>query len=98
MYPVKFQAQSDVSGRALCDSLMDKVKDVDSHILYPLVSISVEISRHLGLFRIMYYLIEVPLEPLFQTVLGLAHILFSTHCARDAVYQTVAVAADVMSC
>ena len=44
VYPVEFQTQSDFSGGALCDSLMDEVKDVDSHILYALVSISVEMS------------------------------------------------------
>ena len=68
MYPVEFQTQSDVNGRALCDSLMNEVKDMDSHILYAVVSIPIEMSRHLGLLCIMCYLVEVPLEPLFQTV------------------------------
>ena len=44
VYPVEFQTQSDISGGALCDSLMDEVMDVDSHILYGLVSISVEMT------------------------------------------------------
>ena len=96
MYPVKFQGQSDVSDRDLCDSLMKKVKNVDSHILYALVSISVEMAGHLGLLRIVCYLIELPLEPLFQTVLALAHILFPTSCAGYTVYQVVPVTADVV--
>ena len=70
MYPVEFQTQSDVNGRALCDSLMNKVKDMDSYILYAVVSVPVEMSQHLGLLCIMCYLVEVPLEPLFQAVLG----------------------------
>ena len=70
MYPVEFQTQSDVNGRALCDSLMNKVKDMDSYILYAVVSVPVEMSQHLGLLCIMHYLVEVPLEPLFQAVLG----------------------------
>ena len=45
-----------------------RVKDMDSHILYAVVSIRIEMSRHLGLLCIMCYLVEVPLEPLFQTV------------------------------
>ena len=61
---------------------MDEVEDVDFHIIHPLVSISVEMSRHLGLLRIMCYLVEVPLEPLFQTILGLADVLFPTSCGK----------------
>ena len=38
-----------------------------------------------------------PLEPLFQTVLGLANILFPASGAGDAVYQIVTVAADVVA-
>ena len=77
---------------------MDEVEDVDFHIIHPLVSISVEMSRHLGLLRIMCYLVEVPLEPLFQTVLGLADVLFPTSCAGYTIYQVVACTADVVSC
>ena len=81
VYPVEFQTYSDVSGRALGSSLVDEVEDVDFHIIHPLVSISVEMSQHLGLLSIMCYLVEVPLDPLCQTVLGLADILFPTSCA-----------------
>ena len=77
---------------------MNEVEDMDFHILHALVSISIEISRHLGLLHIMCYLVEVPLEPLFQTVLGLAYILFSASRAGYAVHQIVAIAADVVSC
>ena len=98
MYPVEFQTQSDINGRALHNSLMDEVEDMDFHILHALVSISVEMSQHLGLLRIMCYLVEVPLEPLFHTVLGLADVLFPTSCAGYTVYQIDAVAADVVSC
>ena len=89
MYPVEFQTQSDVSGRALGSSLVDEVEDVDFHIVHPVVSISVEMSRHLGFLRIMCYLVEVPLEPLFQTVLGLADVLFPASCAGYTIYQVV---------
>ena len=77
---------------------MDEVEDVDFHIIHPLVSISVEMSRHLGLLRIMCYLVEVPLKPLFQTVLGLADVLFPKSCAGYTIYQVVACTADVVSC
>ena len=43
---------------------------MDSYILYAVVSVPVEMSQHLGLLCIMHYLVEVPLEPLFQAVLG----------------------------
>ena len=98
MYPVEFQSRSDFSGRAVGDSLLDEVKDMYFYILQAMVSISVEMSRHLSLLHIMCYLIEVPLKPLFQTVLGLADILFPTSRAGYTVYQIVAVAADVVSC
>ena len=39
----------------------------------------------------------MPLEPLFQTVLGLANIMFPTSGGGDAVYQIVIVAADVVA-
>ena len=98
VYPVKFQSQSDVSGRALGDSLMDEVKDVYPHILHTLVSISIEMYRHLGLLRIVCYLVEVLLKPLFQTVLGLTDVLFPASCAGSTLHQIVTVAADVVSC
>ena len=98
MYPVKFQTQSDVSGGALGESLMDEVEDMDGHILHAKVSISVEMSRHFSLLCIMYFLVEVPSEPLFQTVLGLPNILFPTSCEGYTVYQILTVAADVVSC
>ena len=79
MYGVEFQTQSDLNGGTLCDTL---------------VSIPSEMSQHLGLLHIMCYLIEVPLEPLFQTVLGLANILLLTSCAGYTVHQIVTVAAD----
>ena len=66
---------------------MDEVEDVDFHITHPMVSISVEMSQHLSLLRIMCYLVEVPLEPLFQTVLGLADVLFLLHLVQDIQYQ-----------
>ena len=97
VYPVEFQTQSDVSGTALGISL-DEVEDVDFHIAHPVVSISVEMSRHLGLIRIMCYLVEMPLEPMFQTVLGLADVLFPAYCAGYTIYQVVTVTADVVSC
>ena len=90
MYPVEFQTQSDVSGRALGSSLVDEVENVDFHITHLVVSISVKMSRHLGLLRIVCYLVEVPLEPLFQTVLGLADVLFPASCAGYTIYQVVA--------
>ena len=77
---------------------MDEVEDVDFHITPPMVSISVEMSRHHGLLRIMCYLVEVPLEPLFQTVLSLADVLFPASCAGYTIYQVVACTADVVTC
>ena len=44
----------------------------------------------------MHYLIEMPLESLFQTVFGLAHILFFASSAGYTVYQIVAVACHVV--
>ena len=76
MYPVKFQTQSDFVGGALGDSVIDEVKDMDLHILNALVSISVEMSHHLGLLNIMSYLVEVILKLLFQDVLCLEDVLF----------------------
>ena len=39
--------------------------------------------------------VEVGLEPLFQAVLGLSHILFDTTLAGDAVDNVVAIACHV---
>ena len=76
---------------------MDEVEDMYFYILHALVSISIEISRHLGLLRIVCYLVEVHLEPLFQAVLGLTDVLFPASRAGYTVYHIVAVAADVVS-
>ena len=98
MYPVKFQTQSDLSGRALGDSLMDDVRYVDLYILHSLVSISVEMSQHLCLLCIVCYLTEFSLEPLFQTVLCLAIELFLASGASYTIHKIVAVAVDLVSC
>ena len=96
MYPVEFQTQSDLSGRVLGDSLMDEVEDVYLYILHALVSISMEMSRHLGLLCIVCYLVKVPLKPVFETIFGLADVLFPTSRAGYTVHQIVAIAADVV--
>ena len=44
----------------------------------------------------MQYLVEVPLESLFQTILGLTHILFAASSAGYAVDQVVAVVGHIM--
>ena len=62
VYPVKFQTQSDLSDRPLGDKLIDEAEDVYLYILHALMSISVEMSRHLGLLHIMCYLVKVPLK------------------------------------
>ena len=61
------------------------------------MSISVEMSRHLRFLRVVHHLVEMTLEPLFQTVLGLTDILFLASSAGDAVDQVVAVARHVVS-
>ena len=60
------------------------------------MSISVEMSRHFRFLHVVYHLVEMALESLFQTVLGLTHILFLASAAGDAVDQVVAVARDVV--
>ena len=55
------------------------------------MSISVEMSRHFRFLRVVHHLVEMTLEPLFQTVLGLTDILFLASSAGDAVDQVVAV-------
>ena len=47
---------------------------------------------------IMYNLIEVRFESLFQVVLGLAYILFATSFTCNAVGQIVAVTCYVVAC
>ena len=41
---------------------------------------------------------EVPLEPLFQTVLCLAHVLFLAFGACYTIHQIATVAADIVFC
>ena len=60
------------------------------------MSISVEMSQHFRFLHVMHHLVEMALEPLFQTVLGLTHILFLASSAGDAVDQVVAVARHVV--
>ena len=42
-------------------------------------------------------LVEMGLKPLFQTIFGLAYILFATFATNDTVEQVVDVAAHVVS-
>ena len=77
---------------------MDKVKGVDFHVRQTLVSISDEISRHFSFLHIVHHMVEMTLEFLFQTVLGLIYILFIASPAGDAVDQVVAVARHVVFC
>ena len=72
---------------------MDKVEDVDFHIFQTPVSIFVEMPRHFSFLHVMHHLIEMALESLFQTVLGVTHILFLASSAGD---QVVAVACHVV--
>ena len=96
MHPVEFPSQFDVLGGTLCGVKGDKVKYMYFHVLQTLVSISVEMSGHFGFLHIMHYQVEVPLEYLFQTVLGLANILFFASSAGYAIDQVVAVACHVV--
>ena len=75
---------------------MDEVEDMDFHITHPVVSISVEMSQHLSFLHIMCYLVEVPLEPLFQTVLGLADVLFPASCAGYTLTLAAGTAQEVI--
>ena len=61
-----------------------------------LVSISVEMSRHLSFFHIVQYLVEVTLEPLFQTVLCLPYILLIASAAGDTIDKVVAFARHIV--
>ena len=97
MYPVKFQTQTDFRGRALGDSLMDEVEDVNLHIIHGLASISVEMSRHLGLLRIMCYLVNA-LGTSVSDCSCLADVLFLASGAHYAIHQVAAVAAGDISC
>ena len=49
-------------------------------------------SGHFVFLHIMHHLVEVTLESLFRTVLGLAYILFLASPAGDTVDKVVAVA------
>ena len=62
------------------------------------MSISVEMSGHIGFLQVMYHLVEMTLESLFQAVFGLAYILFLASSAGDAVDEVVAVARHIVSC
>ena len=59
------------------------------------MTFTVEVSRDFCLLCIMGDVVEVGLEPLFQTVFGLSHILFATTFAGDAVDNIVAIACHV---
>ena len=60
------------------------------------MSISVEMSRHLSFSHIVHYLVEVALEPLFQTVLCLPYILLLASPTGDTINKVVAFARHVM--
>ena len=55
----------------------------------------VEVSRHFCLLYIIGDVVEVGLEPLFQAVLGLSHILFATTFVGDAVDDVDAIACHI---
>ena len=92
MDPVKFPSQSDIQCGILGGAEVDEVEDVDFHILQPSVSISVKMPRHFSFLHVVHHPVEMALESLFQTVLGLTHILLLASSAGDTVDQVVAVA------
>ena len=51
----------------------------------------VEMSRHFSLLWFMGDLVEVRLEPLFDTVFCLAYILFPARGTGDAIHNVIAV-------
>ena len=59
------------------------------------MTFAVEVSGDFCLLCIMGDVVEVGLEPLFQTVFGLSHILFATTFAGDAIDNIVAIACHV---
>ena len=77
---------------------MDKVEDVDFHVLQTPVSNSVEMSGHYCFLHIVHHLVEVTLESLFQTILGLTYILFLASPAGDAVDKVATVARHIVFC
>ena len=90
MDPIKLTSQTDVDGGVLICALVDKVEDMDFYVCQTLVSISVEISGHFSFFHIVHYLVEVTLEPLFQTVLCLPYVLLLACPAGDTIDKVVA--------
>ena len=96
MNPVKLTPQSDVVGGVFDGAQVDKVEDMYFYVHQTLVSIPVEMSRHLIFFHIVHYLVEVILEPLFQTVLCLPYILFLASPTGDAIDKVVAFACHVV--
>ena len=96
MNPVKLTTQSDVGGGVLHGAQMDEVEDMYFYVRQTLVSISVEMSRHLVFFHIVHYLVEVALEPLFQTVLCLPYILLLASPTGDTISKVVAFALHVV--
>ena len=96
MDPIKLTTQSDVDGGVLVGAQVDKVEDMNFHIRQTLVSILVEMSGHFSFFHIVHYLVEVALEPLFQTVLCLRYILLLASPAGDTIDKVVAFARHVV--
>ena len=86
MDPIKLTSQSDVDGGVLVGAQVDKVEDMNFHVRQTLVSISVEMSGQFSFFHIVHFLVEVTLEPLFQTVLCVPYILL---LARHVVFSAV---------
>ena len=69
---------------------------MDFHIFSTPVSIWLKYLDTWFFFHIIQYLVELPLESLFQTILGLTHILFLASSAGYAVDQVVAVVGHIM--
>ena len=96
MDPVKLSSRSDVLGGVLSGAQVNKVEDMDFHVHQTLVSILVEMSRHFSFLHVVHYLVEVTLEPLFQTVLSLTYMLLLASPTGDAVDQVVAIACHIV--
>ena len=96
--PVKFPSKSDVQCGIPSGAEVDEVEDMDFHILQPSESISVEMSRHFRFLHVVHHLVEMPLESLFQTVLGLTHILFLVMHVSVCVCLTVCVSVGLCLC
>ena len=96
MDPIKLTSQSDVDGGVLVGAQVDKVEDMDFYVRQTLVSISVETSGHFSFFHIVHYLVEVTLEPLFQTVLCLPYIRLLASLPGDSIDKVVACARHVV--